>query len=175
MRLRFNEIRIKPLRPNWRQSPRGSIMIASKVVATFVLIAGLATTARAQSPAGATYYPADVVDAAFAKGGPTVLLQTGNVRVLTPTRTQAGEAELHATESDIFYVVEGAATFVVGGTIAGAHETAPGETRGTSLDGGAPYQLKAGDVITIPAGVPHWFKATQGRFRYLVIKVGATK
>jgi mannose-6-phosphate isomerase-like protein (cupin superfamily) len=150
-------------------------MIASKVAATFVLIAGLATTARAQSPAGATYYPADVVDAAFAKGGPTVLLQTGNVRVLTPTRTQAGEAELHATESDIFYVVEGAATFVVGGTIAGAHETAPGETRGTSLDGGAPYQLKAGDVITIPAGVPHWFKATQGRFRYLVIKVGATK
>ncbi len=50
--------------------------------------------------------------------------------MLTPTRTQGGEAELHTTDGDIFYVVEGSATFLVGGTIAGAHETAPGETRG---------------------------------------------
>ena len=150
-------------------------MTASRVAWTFVLITGLAASARAQSPAGATYFPAAAVDASFAKGGPTVLLQTANVRVLTPTRTQGGEAELHTTDGDIFYVVEGSATFLVGGTIAGAHETAPGETRGASLDGGTPYELKPGDVITIAAGVPLWFKSTQGRFRYLVVKVGASK
>ena len=118
-------------------------MTASRVAWTFVLITGLAASARAQSPGGATYFPAAAVDASFAKGGPTVLLQTANVRVLTPTRTQGGEAELHTTDGDIFYVVEGSATFLVGGTIAGAHETAPGETRGASLDGGTPYELKA--------------------------------
>jgi quercetin dioxygenase-like cupin family protein len=150
-------------------------MTASIVAGTFVLVGALAASARAQSPAGAEYFPADTVNAAFAKSGPTVLLQTGNVRVLTPTRTQGGEAEVHATEGDIFYVVEGNATFVVGGAVSGAHETSPGETRGTGLEGGTPYELKAGDVITIPAGMPHWFKATQGRFRYLVVKVGASK
>jgi quercetin dioxygenase-like cupin family protein len=151
------------------------VMTAFRIAAIGLLTAALATTARAQSASGATYFPAADVDAAFAKGGPTVLLATGNVRVLTPTRTQGGEAELHATEGDIFYVVEGTATFLVGGTITGAHETAPGETRGPSLEGGTPYELKVGDVITIPAGVPHWFKSTQGKFRYLVVKVGATK
>jgi mannose-6-phosphate isomerase-like protein (cupin superfamily) len=158
-----------------RLLPRGLVVTASTVAGTFVLVAGLAASARAQSATGAEYFPADAVNAAFAKGGPTVLLKTGNVRVLTPMRTQGGEAEVHATEADIFYVVEGNATFVVGGTISGAHETAPGETRGTGLEGGAPYELKTGDVITIPAGVPHWFKATQGRFRYLAVKVGASK
>jgi quercetin dioxygenase-like cupin family protein len=142
--------------------------------ATLVFTATSTAAARAQSNS-ATYFPKDAVDAAFAKGGPTVLFTTGNVRVLTPTRNEGGEAEVHATEGDIFYVVEGQATFVVGGTIAGGRETAPGETRGTGLDGGTPYELKTGDVMTIPAGVPHWFKATQGRFRYLVVKVGAPK
>jgi mannose-6-phosphate isomerase-like protein (cupin superfamily) len=145
-----------------------------RIISTFVFIAGVASSAGAQS-AGATYYPADTVNESFAKGGPAVLLQTGNVRVLTPTRTQGGEAEMHATEADIFYVVEGAATFLVGGAITGAHETTPGETRGPSLDGGTPYELKVGDVMTIPAGVPHWFKSTQGKFRYLVVKVGTVK
>ena len=143
----------------------------STIAGICVLSVALATSARAQTPTGATYFPAAEVDASFAKGGPTVLLQTGSVRVLTPTRMQGGEAEAHATEADIFYVVEGHATFLVGGTVSGAHETAPGETRGPSLDGGTPYELKAGDVITIPAGVPHWFKSTQGKFRYLVVKV----
>ena len=146
-----------------------------RIAGICLMSAALATGARAQTPGGATYFPAAEVDASFAKGGPTVLLQAGNVRVLTPTRMQGGEAEAHATEADIFYVVEGTATFLVGGAITGAHETAPGETRGPSLDGGKPYELKVGDVITIPAGVPHWFKATQGKFRYLVVKVPASK
>lgn len=146
-----------------------------RLAAITVLSAALAASAHAQTPNGTKYFPAAEVDASFAKGGPTVLLQTGSVRVLTPTRMQGGEAEAHATEADIFYVVEGTATFLVGGTITGAHDTAPGETRGPSLDGGTPYELKVGDVITIPAGVPHWFKATQGKFRYLVVKVPTSK
>jgi quercetin dioxygenase-like cupin family protein len=145
------------------------------VAATVVLSASFAISTRAQSPAAVTYFPANAVDASFAKSPPPVLFQTGNVRLMTPTRTQGGEAEVHATDGDIFYVVEGAATFLVGGTIVEGHETAPGETRGKGLDGGTPYELKAGDVISIPAGVPHWFKSTQGRFKYLVVKVGAAK
>ena len=125
--------------------------------------------ALGQTQTAVKYFPASEVDAAFVKGG--VLVDGGNFRVMTPTRTAGGEAELHATDADIFHVLEGTATFVTGGTLVGGRETAPGETRGTSLDGGTPYALKAGDVITIPAGVPHWFKDVQGRLRYFVVKV----
>jgi quercetin dioxygenase-like cupin family protein len=131
-----------------------------------VVCAGLAL--QSQSPA--TYFPAAEVDASFAKGG--TLLESGNVRVMTATRTTGGEAEAHATDVDVFHVLEGTATFLVGGTITGAHDIRPGETRGPALEGGTPYDLKPGDVIMIPAGVPHWFKAVTGRFRYYVVKVG---
>jgi quercetin dioxygenase-like cupin family protein len=137
-------------------------------------VAAAGLTVGAQSAAqSATYYPAAAVDESFAKSG--TLLEIQNVRVLTGTRTQVGEAERHAHDSDIFHVLEGTATFIVGGTITGARETAPGETRGTGLDGGKVYELQTGDVITIPVGIPHWFKSVQGRFRYYVVKVGAPK
>ena len=137
-----------------------------------LLVLGLLTlgSSSAASPDDVRYYPASEVDASFQKGG--TLLTLDNVRVMTATRTAAGEAELHATDADIFHVLEGTATFVTGGTIAGARDTAAGETRGTGIEGGTTRQLAAGDVITIPAGVPHWFKVVNGRFRYFVVKVG---
>jgi mannose-6-phosphate isomerase-like protein (cupin superfamily) len=131
-------------------------------------LAGLVTVPM--SAQDVKYYPASQVEASFAKGA--TLLTIGNVKVMTATRTEAGEAEQHAADNDIFHVLEGSATFVTGGTIVGAHETAPGETRGSTIDGGASHQLAAGDVITIEAGVPHWFKSVTGRFRYYVVKVG---
>jgi quercetin dioxygenase-like cupin family protein len=46
----------------------------------------------------------------------------------------------------------------VGGTLVGAKQTAPGQMRGTGLDGGQTYHMSKGDVITIPAKTPHWWK-----------------
>ena len=146
------------------KSQRASLRFAAAIG---LLLVG--SYALAQIQPAVKYFPAAEVDAAFAKGG--VLLESSNVRVMTPTRTAPGEAELHATDADIFHVLEGSATFITGGTLQGARETAPGETRGTGIQGGTTYMLKAGDVITIPAGVPHWFKDVQGRLRYFVVKV----
>jgi len=39
-----------------------------------------------------------------------------------------------------------------------AKRTAPDQMRAPSLDGGTTYHLTKGDVITIPAKTPHWFK-----------------
>jgi quercetin dioxygenase-like cupin family protein len=141
------------------------------VVSRILLLAGLfmAGSVAAAPPDEVRYVPASEVEASFVKGG--TLLTVGNVRIMTSTRTTTGEAELHVADDDIFHVLEGSATFVTGGTIAGSHETAPGEVRGTGIDGGESHRLSAGDVITIGAGVPHWFKAVDGRFRYLVVKV----
>jgi quercetin dioxygenase-like cupin family protein len=49
--------------------------------------------------------------------------------------------------------------------------TAPDEFRGQSISGGDTRQLKKGDVIIIPAGVPHWFKEVTNPFLYYVVKV----
>jgi len=144
----------------------------SRFIARALALAGIlamtTTTGRAQTP-GVTRIPAAEVDATFAKGA--TLLDTPAYKVMTASRTAGGEAELHARDTDIFHILEGSATFVTGGTLIGGHVTAPGETRGTGLDGGVEQTLSAGDVVTIDAGVPHWFKAVNGRVRYFVVKV----
>jgi len=39
--------------------------------------------------------------------------------------------------------------------VAGAREIAPGETRGTAIEGGERQTLRAGDLAHVPAGTPH--------------------
>jgi mannose-6-phosphate isomerase-like protein (cupin superfamily) len=70
-------------------------------------------------------------------------------------RSRDGEAEVHENFADVFYVLDGRATLVTGGTVAGARLTKPGETRGTSIEGGARQELRAGDVAHVPAGLSH--------------------
>ena len=68
------------------------------------------------------------------------------------------EVEVHAKTNHVFIIVEGEATFVTGGTLVGAKQTAPDQTRAASVEGGETHHLTKGDVITIPAKTPHWFK-----------------
>ncbi|HME59379.1 MAG TPA: cupin domain-containing protein [Terracidiphilus sp.] len=74
-------------------------------------------------------------------------------------RGRDGEAEAHENFADVFYVLEGRATMVTGGRVAGARLIKQGETRGDSIEcgieGGAQQDLRAGDVAHVPAGLPH--------------------
>jgi glc operon protein GlcG len=111
------------------------------------------------------------VRAAFTQGETgAVLVEDPAFRVAASRRDGAGQAELHATETDIFYVLEGRATVIVGGEIVDGKETAPNEIRGTAIRGGEARELGAGDVLTIPRGVPHWFRSVKAPFRYYVVK-----
>jgi len=83
-----------------------------------------------------------------------------------------GSAELHETQADIMIVESGEATLVVGGTTVEPKTVKPHEVRGSSIAGGAIKQLTPGDVVHIPAKVPHQLKIATGKtFTYLVIKV----
>ena len=86
-------------------------------------------------------------------------------------RDKSGAAELHETQTDVYYVTEGDATFVTGGKLTGEKVVSPGQRQGTGVEGGEVHHLTQGDVVVIPAGVPHWFKAVAKPTSYLLIKV----
>ena len=130
-----------------------------------------ATEAAGDKQSPVTYFSSERVRAAFAKGETLVSPEGCNYSVLAMRRDAPGQAEIHALDTDIFYVVEGSATFVTGGTAVDSKTTAPNEMRGTRIDGGETRHLAKGDVLVIPNGVPHWFKAVEPPFFYYVVKV----
>ena len=108
------------------------------------------------------------VGMAFVEGRP--LVEDNRYKVHASRRDEPGEAEVHLLDTDIFYVLEGSAQFVTGGTLVDSRAIAKNELRGSAIDGGAARQLGVGDVITVPAGVPHWFERVDGPFVYYVVK-----
>jgi mannose-6-phosphate isomerase-like protein (cupin superfamily) len=138
----------------------------------FMLAGGLFVAAvvhaAAQSPA-VTYIDAAKVTEALAKGGS--LVTASNLTVSGSHRAVPGQVEVHEKETDILYVVEGDATLVTGGTMTGGRQTGPGQMRGTDVQGGQTLRLKKGDVVVIPAGIPHWFKEVSPTINYLTVKV----
>jgi mannose-6-phosphate isomerase-like protein (cupin superfamily) len=90
-------------------------------------------------------------------------------------RSRDGEAEVHERFADLFCVLAGTATLLTGGVVAAARTVAPGETRGTSIDGGTRQKLRAGDLIHVPAGTPHqMLLAGDETITSLVMKVQET-
>jgi glc operon protein GlcG len=140
----------------------------------FVLLAFIVVPylARAGAPAqGVTELDAARVAAAFAKGAP--LLENDLYKIHASRRDAAGEAEVHARDTDILYVLEGTASFVTGGRIVDGAEIAPDEIRGPRIEGGTQRTLAPGEVVVVPNGTPHWFEAVPGPFVYYVVKVTA--
>ena len=118
------------------------------------------------------YYESARVSAAFAKGA--VLFDGAggrNYMVHASRREAPGVAEIHVKDTDVIYVLEGAATFVTGGTAVNPKNIAADEIRGTEITGGETRTLAKGDVIIVSNGVPHWFQKIQGPFLYYVVKV----
>lgn len=125
------------------------------------LTAGLAIGLLAQSPANDVVVPAGIyanheaVAAALAKGGP--LIDKPNtpaaIKVSGSHRDKAGVVEVHEKQTDIFYVSDGEATLV-----------ADGQT----------FQLTPGDIVVIPAGLPHWFREVPKSISYHLVKLNTT-
>ena len=86
-------------------------------------------------------------------------------------RLVSGEAEIHDNTTDVFYVQSGGGEFIVGGTIADARTTGPGETRGTTIKGGVSRKLSPGDIVVIPVKTAHQIVLPKGvTITYLVMK-----
>jgi len=156
------------------------IAVAGKVVGA-VGVSGAASAAQddeiASAAAGAfekaqagkvSFVPRTQVDEGFRRDA--TLVSDAGYRVNASRRNGPGEAEVHLADTDIFYVIEGSATFVTGGEVVEPRNVSATEIRGRQLSGGEERHLAKGDVITIPSGVPHWFKEVSAPFTYYVVK-----
>ena len=134
--------------------------------------AGSADGARAAaSSSRVQYFPSARVREAFAKGEVLFDGSGTNYMVHASRREAAGQAEVHVRDTDLIYVLDGATTFVTGGSVVDGKTTAPDEIRGAAIAGGDTRRLAKGDVVIVPNGTPHWFKEVDGPVLYYVVKV----
>jgi uncharacterized protein GlcG (DUF336 family) len=139
-----------------------------------IAAAAVAAFEKAPAPtanAEPTFVGSTQVAEAFAKGAP--LVENGSFKIHASRREAPGMAEVHERDTDLVYVLEGAATFVTGGMVVDPKTTAKDEIRGASIQGGSTRQLVKGDVVIVPNGTPHWFKDVKGPLLYYVVKVTA--
>lgn len=86
-----------------------------------------------------------------------------------------GRPAVHPAEAEYAIVLEGSGTLVSGGAMTDSKVSNPNLIEGNQIEGGATRPLGPGDVILIPAGVPHWFGITGDRLVLLGIKLPQAK
>jgi quercetin dioxygenase-like cupin family protein len=153
-------------------TPQSFSSLSPSISYYLVTVPVLVSDAKAE----VVYAGHEKVAATLKKAGP--LADAPNLRVSGGYRTgpYAPEdyrpaVEVHTKEADLFYVIDGSATQILGGTVVGGKDTGPGQIRGSKIDGGETYHLSKGDVMWVPAGVPHWFPEIPQPLSYLLVKV----
>ena len=93
----------------------------------------------------------------------TVRLLEGGTYNVNIRRLRGVETALvHERTSDVYVVREGSGTLVTGGTLVDENGAAVDGLRGAAIQGGVSRVIGAGDVIFIPAGVPHGIRESDG-------------
>jgi mannose-6-phosphate isomerase-like protein (cupin superfamily) len=86
--------------------------------------------------------------------------------------------------TEVWRVMDGAGTLVTGGTLVDAKPMTDDDPdlpllgrgeRGTPITGGESRRIAKGDVVIIPAGVPHGFSAIEGSITLLVVRIDPAK
>jgi len=173
----------------------------TKLLSLVVLAASLGSIAHAQQAAcarcSASYIPESEV-AAYARRGKVQNITDQQIRavdagntnvaaavVYRPRLTQPGNAAEHDLDSEGYHVISGSATLVTGWDIVDKQRrpadyrsvrelNGPGND-GSAIRNGQVHELKAGDVLFIPAGVGHQFTKIDDHIEYLMIRVDPDK
>ena len=92
-------------------------------------------------------------------------------------RDADGLSEQHDNFVDVVFVQSGEGTLHLGGEMIDSKgSTGAGEFLGTGIEGGEKHALSAGDVIHIPAKIPHRFLVPKGKYiTYVNVKFPAAK
>ena len=80
-------------------------------------------------------------------------------------------AELHDASDDVYYVLEGSATLVLGGKLDAPKEVEPGEWRSPKIIDGKTFEITKGDLVVVPRGTPHQRSTANKDFTMILIKI----
>ena len=89
------------------------------------------------------------------------LLEGGSYNVNIRRLVGSESALIHPKTTDVWVVREGSGTLVTGGALIDPKTGANGDSSGSGIRGGVERVIKTGDVVFIPAGVPHGVKESQ--------------
>jgi len=103
-------------------------------------------------------------------------------RLTAPAANSVAE---HDQVSEVYHIVDGAATLVLGPDITNRQRrpstlltvrefNGPGNN-GSEIRNGVTYNLKPGDVVVIPAGTGHWFTKIDDHIDYLMVRIDPDK
>ncbi len=153
-----------------------------------ILIALIATTAKAQAPMAATDITAAQVQA-FIKDAPHDRNSDRPIRVIDAGGYHVGlfgvfrpkdapiSASVHQTNvTETYYVLEGAGVLVTGGKL--KEPVKPRQSTlgnwtdlgSSGIEGGVSRRLCKGDVVIIPGGVPHGWASVESDVTYLIVR-----
>ena len=65
-------------------------------------------------------------------------------------------ASLHETQAELFYVIDGSATLLTGGTLTSPTRNGT-NLSGPGIEGGVRQTFGKGDFLLVPSGIPHQF------------------
>jgi mannose-6-phosphate isomerase-like protein (cupin superfamily) len=82
-------------------------------------------------------------------------------------------AELHDASDDVYYVMDGSATLVLGGKLDAPKEVEPGEWRSPRIIDGKTFEITKGDLVIVPRGTPHQRSTANKDFTMILIKIYA--
>src|SRR5437667_11718164 len=82
-------------------------------------------------------------------------------------------AELHDASDDVYYVLDGGATLVLGGKLDAPKETEPGEWRSARIIGGKTFEITKDDLVIVPRGTPHQRSTANKDFIMILITIYA--
>lgn len=83
------------------------------------------------------------------------------------------DAEVHEHAADVWFVQKGRAKFILGGEPQDKKMLRVGEWSASSISGGEIREISEGDIIDIPAGIPHQIDARGWRIEFIIVKVNS--